>query len=535
MRPALTPRNTGRPRAAGQKLLESLRRPLAERPGLGAVPYDTAWLAAVPERPGSSRPRFPGCLQWLLDHQRPDGSWGGQLRYEHDRLICTLAALPALAAFSRTNAHRAAVEAGRRYIWQHGHRLAGEPVELVGFELLLPALVERVRDAGIMLPPLLDLYATRRAEKLRLIPPHMLYSASSTVAHSLEFLGSTCDTTRLRQTQSANGSVGNSPAATAFFLSKTNDPSAQRYLQQALAHNGAGASSVAYPCETFELLWTAYHLHLSGMPARTALPAGELDELERGIAGGGVGLSASYPLADADDTAVALLLLHDAGRSVDSTVLQQFAVEGGHFASYPLERHPSTTTNVHALHALLRVPGYPNRRAVVERLLDFLLEQRTDGLYWLDKWHISPYYATAHTLLALAELPRDLAGRVRPALGEARRWLRQTQNADGSWGAFDGGTAEETAYGVLALGGGSPNESDVAHIRAAGRYLSLRSGEAGAAELFPALWVEKCLYAPRLVVEAAIEAALTVTRRVQGDADHSQDRPAARSGDTRAA
>lgn len=63
--------------------------------------------------------------------------------YEHDRILCTLASLAPLAEFGRRAEDRRAVDAGTLYLWQHGHLLAREQVELVGFELLLPALVDR--------------------------------------------------------------------------------------------------------------------------------------------------------------------------------------------------------------------------------------------------------------------------------------------------------------------------------------------------------------------------------------------------------
>ena len=81
----------------------------------------------------------------------------------------------------------------------------------------------------------------------------------------------------------------------------------------------------------------------------------------------GVSLSPSFPIPDADDTAVALLLLHDMGERVDPTVLKAFEADDGSFASFPYERHSSVGVNVHVLHALARVPGYPGAQRAIER------------------------------------------------------------------------------------------------------------------------------------------------------------------------
>ena len=90
----------------------------------------------------------------------------------------------------------------------------------------------------------------------------------------------------------------------------------------------------------------------------------------------------------------------------------------------------------------------------------------------------------------------------------SREWLRQSQNANGSWGFYGQPTAEETAYGLLALCGSSAyDERDRARCAAAATYLRDTANTP-----MPALWIDKCLYTPPLVVRAAIEAALTAWR-----------------------
>ena len=486
------------------------------RPGIAATAYDTAWVASIPRHPGHTQPRFPATLQWLIEHQRFDGSWGGAVRYEHDRILSTLAALGALARFGRGPRASACLESGTRYLWQHGRLIASEPMELVAFELLLPALIQRAQLAGIAVPPGLDIYEAKRAKKLCMIPGNALYSPNSPLVHSIEFLGDEADPTLLKAAQGANGSLGNSPAATAFFLSFSEDWRAQQYLQHCLGQNGGAAAPVAEPCETFELLWVAYHLLLARVPAKVVLNAQDRAGLRQALASGGVSFSSSFPIVDADDTAVALVLLHDLGEDVDPSVLQAFALPDGYFATYPQERHSSVGTNLHVLHALLRVPGYPERAHVIKQLVDYVIDQRIDGAFWLDKWHISPYYATAHALRVLAELPADQAKRIQPAIGRAREWLRETQNADGSWGFYDQPTVEETAYGLLALTAGARHDRDCLPCDRASQYLQSHAQSRGARpcapttdeEMFPPLWIEKCLYTPKLIVQATIESAL---------------------------
>jgi halimadienyl-diphosphate synthase len=484
----------------------SVLAPPSRRPGITGVAYDTAWLAglATPEDRRSSR--FPSTLRWLADNQLSDGSWGSSVCYEHDRILCTLAAVAPLSEFGRRAEDRTAVEKGTRYLWQHGHLIGREPVELVGFELLLPALVQRARTAGVPVPPHLDVYAAERQAKLQLLPKDMLYSPRATVVHSLEFLGDTADANGLRGAQGRNGAVGNSPAATAFMLQATQEdnPSALSYLESCLGHAGGATAPVLHPCETFELLWAAYHLYLGGAPSHTLLRPNERRDLLQALQHrGGVSLSPTFPIPDADDTAVALLLLHDLGEQVDPTVLQTFESKDGSFVSFPYERHSSVGVNVHVLHALAKVPGYPEADRAISRICDYLADQHS-GLYWIDKWHISPLYATAHVLCAVEDLAPHHRRRVAHLVERSREWLRHSQNADGSWGFYGQPTREETAYGLLALAA-SADDRDMRHCQAAADYLR---DVTAAGVSHPPLWIDKCLYIPPLVVNAAIDAAL---------------------------
>lgn len=43
---------------------------------------------------------FPQSLQWLLSHQREDGSWGSEMEHYHERVISTLASI--MAIFEQT-------------------------------------------------------------------------------------------------------------------------------------------------------------------------------------------------------------------------------------------------------------------------------------------------------------------------------------------------------------------------------------------------------------------------------------------------
>jgi halimadienyl-diphosphate synthase len=473
--------------------------------------YDTAWIASIPSPASPEVPLFPQALEWLVGHQLNDGSWGSSIPCEQDRLLSTLAGAVALERFAQSAMERTARDSARGYLQQPGRVVAGTTTDLVGFELLLPALVERAQRAGIPVSVNLDVYNRERTAKLRLIPPAALYSPEVTIVHSLEFLGEQADVAGLRRAQGANGSIGNSPAATAFFFSLTHDSAALAYLESCIAAGGGAAAPVLHPCDMFDRLWSAYHLHLAGIPVRGALGAHVRQQLREQLTSGGVSLDPTFPIPDADDTAVALILLSALGEDVDPRVLRAFEVGDGHFRSFPFERHASVGVNVHVLHSLLAVPGYEDRARHVEELVDYVVGQQTPDGYWLDKWHISPLYATAHAIAVFTQLRGEPATFARPALERAERWLLETQHADGAWGHFGRATAEETAYAVLALAAldtHNPGAScRIAREKGLSSLESLLELETPTVERFPAMWIDKCLYMPTDIVRAVVRAA----------------------------
>jgi len=88
--------------------------------------YDTAWLARVPAEHDPSVPAFPEALDWLRQTQWPDGSWGAEIEYVHDRVISTLAAILALAEWGKDGEDARRVERGLQYVWEKADQLKHE-------------------------------------------------------------------------------------------------------------------------------------------------------------------------------------------------------------------------------------------------------------------------------------------------------------------------------------------------------------------------------------------------------------------------
>jgi halimadienyl-diphosphate synthase len=473
---------------------------------MGPSPYDIAWMARVPAGGGGSA-RWPDLIDWLIANQWLDGSWGGEIVYYHDRIICTLVAIIALKERAASREAEEAIERGERYIWHHLHRLRHDPFELVGFELILPTLLIEASDLGLDVPQHTCGYGRIRREKLSLIPPSLLYSPQVTVVHSLEFLGKEGDPERLRQAMAVNGSLGNSPATTSYFLLRGgNDDQAVAYLEDMLANNRHAVS--LYPCRTYQLTWVLHSLSFYCESLITLVDGSLWERLLDNLGEKGVGLDPTFGIEDCDITSVTLRLLRQAGYQVDPTVLARFEdAEKRFFRTYEYERNASVGTNIHALEALSLFPEYPNRKESRNCVLAFLMANRVFDTYWVDKWHTSPYYATTHVLVGICRAAPEL-------LDECHRtveWLMHTQREDGSWGFFDRGTVEETAYAMIALLHYHRHRSrlvDSMVLEKGARFIYQMCEGSESETWYPRLYIEKCLYTPQDIVHATVLASI---------------------------
>jgi halimadienyl-diphosphate synthase len=468
-----------------------------------ATAYDTAILAATRCSVSGSEAAFPKAVAWLLARQHPDGSWGAGIPVAHDRLVSTLAAVRALSHEPGGQAPDA-VAKGIDYLRRHADDWRHSPHETVAFRLICPFLVTAVRDLGHDLGGLsfAGLPAVPAERVAGLSPIHL--------AHPLEAVGHHLDDQALRALPAPGGIVGCSPSATAYAWSRLGDHQLRAGPDKLLAHApDAGVPTLA-PIETFELAWTLYVLQESGQVIPNAQEA--LQRLRDGFRAGGAGLTADLTHTDADSTGMVILVLRRAGHDVDGLLSSLLRFErDDHFACYLGESDPSVASNARVLEVLGDHPRHAARAAKVVR---YLADERVDGAYWRDKWHISPYYATAQVVnAARGHAPALLTGTL--------DWVLTTQRDDGSWGSYQG-TLEETAHAVLMLrrlasaAYNRPVDPAVPlALSRAGGYLR-QSAEAALADpgdpvLAPAQWLGKGLYSSRMYFRGLLLTALALT------------------------
>ncbi|WP_432826754.1 prenyltransferase [Dactylosporangium sp. CA-092794] len=458
---------------------------LAEQPWgqVSASVYETGRLVSL----APWLPRHDERVKFLLDAQRGDGGWGPPEGYA---LVPTLSATEALLAAGEPGAAGRGLELLARLL------AAAPPIpDTPAADLIVPALIEAITartGRSLPLPPGLDgarLAAVRRRFGAgAAVPPKLL--------HALEVLG---DAARgvAGVVLAGPGTVGASPAATAAWLSGPHPSPALAYLGDVVRRAG-GPVPCATPITVFERAWVLGSLTRAGVPF--AAPDDLVSSLTAGWGPDGTAAAPGLP-ADADTTAVVLFALQELGRPADTGVLRGYDT-GAHFSTWPGEDGASVTTNAHVLDAL---GAEPRHAGVAERLTGWLCARQEPGGAWHDRWHSSPYYATACCVLALARFGRGpVAAR---AVDRAVAWVAANQRPDGSWGRWTG-TAEETAYALHALlAPGGPGVPPAASLSAAAGYLARPAGPPD-----PPLWHDKDLYAPHAIIRAAVLAAQHLAR-----------------------
>lgn len=490
--------------------------------------YDTSWIAQLAK---FDEPMGFKALDWLRENQLPDGSWGNDhVAYGHDRVVCTLASMVSLARWGKES-DKKHIERARIGLDVAMNRLVTDIAgATVGFEMLVPDLLETAYELGainrkedlnrVRAYPVAHYYDNNdetgrrqsdivyqrlrdgKARKLAALP-NGLINRWVTLAFSAEMAGE-------REThlidadniQEANGSVACSPSATAYYALNINpaEEQALTYLRNIAGRNwrnDGGIPEIA-PFDAFEIGWSLWNLALpeSLDDELLTLTQPHLDFLGNAwTPGKGVGFSAFYTPKDGDDTCLLHETLNRYGRELDIEAVLSYEKDN-HFRCYDLESDASVGVNIHVL-GTLRQAGLPVKHPSVQKVINYIQTKKLIDTYWVDKWHISPYYVTAHAIIACAGYADDV---VRNAID----WIVETQKTDGSWGYYIP-TAEETAQSLQALliwrrhGGAVPMDT----LKKGLDWLAAHTEPP-----YTSLWISKSLYTPELIVRSSILSAL---------------------------
>nr|AOG18236.1 diterpene synthase [Taiwania cryptomerioides] len=293
--------------------------------------YDTAWVARVPAIDGSAEPQFPQMVDWVLENQLPDGSWGEKRRFlACDRLLNTLACLVTLTFWGVGNNQ---VQRGLVFLRRNregmikkalGHR------QSKGFEMVFPALLNEAKLLGLDLPyelPIIKQINQKRDFELKRASVEELHSRPSTMLQRLESIQEAVDWKNILKLQSKDGSFLGSPASTACVFMHTGDEKCLGFLTR-LVTKFEDHVPVMYPVDIEERLRAVDTVERLGLERHFQTEIKQaMDYVFQYWSERGIGSGRESLVPDIDVTATGFRLLRMFGYAVSSEVLENIKGE----------------------------------------------------------------------------------------------------------------------------------------------------------------------------------------------------------------
>nr|DAD22990.1 TPA_asm: hypothetical protein HUJ06_024453 [Nelumbo nucifera] len=209
--------------------------------------YDTAWLIMIPDPQRPDRPMFQDCLNWILSNQNDQGFWGDYNNHDAPRIDCLPATLACVVALCRWNVGINNVHRGMTFIHANGEKLITELRDHYPrwFAIIFPAMVELAR--ATQLEVIFDDGLERVvedvfSERQRILETEGLVDQLTylPLMSYLEALPPSYDINEelILKHLSEDGSIFQSPSATAFAFMATGDERCKLYLESLVRRCG---------------------------------------------------------------------------------------------------------------------------------------------------------------------------------------------------------------------------------------------------------------------------------------------------------
>ncbi|XP_057823165.1 bifunctional levopimaradiene synthase, chloroplastic isoform X2 [Cryptomeria japonica] len=291
--------------------------------------YDTAWLARLPAIDGSHEPLFPQTLNWIIDNQLRDGSWGQQDGFlVSDRILNTLACVISLTIWNAGKIH---VQRGLDFIRRQAKGMMEEtPANGTSkvFEMVFHALLNESKSLGLDVDQ--DDFkqiSERREANIKTISVERLHLVPTRVLYYLEGVQDIVDWKVILNLQSKDGCFLGSPSSTACVFLHTGDKKCLEFLTTLLSKFKDHAPCV-YPVDICERLRAVDNVERLGIDRyfQTEIKQA-LDYVFRYWDKRGVGFGRESLVPDIDCTATGLRLLRLHGYNVLPDVLENIKAD----------------------------------------------------------------------------------------------------------------------------------------------------------------------------------------------------------------
>ncbi|KAF5477229.1 hypothetical protein F2P56_003892 [Juglans regia] len=224
---------------------------------LSVSSYDTAWVAMVPSPNSPKAPFFPQCVNWLLDNQLCDGSWGLPNRdplLVKDALLSTLACILALKQW---DVGQDQMNNGLYFIESNIAAATDEKqFSPIGFDIIFPAMIEYAKNLDLNIPLKamnLDALVHKRELELKRCYGSNSEGSKTYLAYVSEGLGKLQNWEMVMKYQRENGSLLNSPSTTAAAFTHLKNSGCLKYLCSLLEKFGNAVPTV-YPLDIYTRL-----------------------------------------------------------------------------------------------------------------------------------------------------------------------------------------------------------------------------------------------------------------------------------------
>ncbi|XP_020237613.1 ent-kaur-16-ene synthase, chloroplastic isoform X2 [Cajanus cajan] len=235
---------------------------------LSVSSYDTAWVAMIPSPSSPHAPFFPQCLNWLLDNQLLDGSWGlpdCHPLLRNDALLSTLACILALKQWGVGEDQ---INKGLQFIESNITSINDEKQHPpIGFGILFPSMIEYAQNLGINLPigaTSLETMIQKRELELQRGSESNSQGWREYLAYVSEGMLESQDWKTVMKYQRKNGSLFNSPATTAAVFKHLKNAECLNYLQSLLEKFGNAVPTI-YPLDIYVRLYMIDSLERLGI------------------------------------------------------------------------------------------------------------------------------------------------------------------------------------------------------------------------------------------------------------------------------